>query len=69
MKIIWKCIFHMEDLWTRKIRNEKGQALSEYAIIIGVVAVLIIATLVLFRDALSNLFTRIINQLNGVSSS
>ncbi|RTE11200.1 hypothetical protein [Paenibacillus whitsoniae] len=59
----FKCCNFVEDF--RK--KEEGQALSEYAIVIGVVAVIIIATLVLFRGALTNMFTRIITYMNGVT--
>lgn len=63
MKTYLKCCNFAQELK----KKEHGQALSEYAIVIGVVAVIIIATLVLFRGALTNLFTRIINYLNGVT--
>jgi Flp pilus assembly pilin Flp len=46
--------------------RQKGQALSEYVIVIGVIALVVIATLVLFRDALIGVFNRIINGLKGV---
>ncbi len=62
---MWVKANYYLDNWKRE---EKGQALSEYAIIVGVIAVLIIATLILFKDALKSVFTRIINSLNGVGT-
>jgi|GEM_PF-1076421 len=67
MKLLMKVYVSGSHLLDNFKRREEGQALSEYAIVIGVVAVIIIATLVLFRGALTNLFTRIINYLNGVT--
>jgi pilus assembly protein Flp/PilA len=68
MKLLLKGFLHCQYKLEQFGRNEKGQAMSEYAIILGVVAVLIIATLVLFRNALVGLFTRIINAINGVGA-
>ena len=39
--------------------REEGQAMAEYGIIIALVAVLLIGTLVLFKDALVSTFTDI----------
>jgi pilus assembly protein Flp/PilA len=68
VKIVWNSIFYLNRALVKLEKDEKGQAFSEYAIIIGVVAVLIIATLVLFKDALTSLFTRIIGTLNNVGA-
>jgi pilus assembly protein Flp/PilA len=50
-----------------KLKNlvveEEGQALTEYGLIIGVVAVLIVASLVSFRSGLEDIFTTIINKI------
>ncbi|OEF99144.1 hypothetical protein BHF71_10095 [Vulcanibacillus modesticaldus] len=68
MKIIWKAWLSLNIGIEHLKKDEKGQALSEYAIVIGVIAVMIIATLVLLKDSLVGVFTRIINSLNGVGS-
>lgn len=68
MKLTWKVLFALQEYAMKLRKEEKGQALSEYAIIIGVIAVLVIATLILFKNALVGVFTRIINSLTGVGT-
>ncbi len=46
-----------------KLTNEKGQGMVEYALIIGLVAVVVIAVLVLLGPAISDQFQSIINKL------
>lgn len=45
------------------LRNEEGQGMVEYALIIGFVAVVVIAVLVLLGPAISAKFTEIIDAL------
>ncbi len=49
----------------RIINNEKGQALSEYGVILGIVLVAVIAVLGLFGDAIVGVFNNIIGSLPG----
>jgi len=49
----------MVEFW----RNEDGQGLVEYALIIAVIAIAVIIAMVFFRDALSNYFSNIGNNL------
>lgn len=44
-------------------KDESGQGMTEYALIIALVAILLVATLGLFKDALVNEFTTITNAL------
>ncbi|MDR6551562.1 Flp family type IVb pilin [Paenibacillus qinlingensis] len=67
MRMLYNSYFKLCNFLEDFKKKEEGQALSEYAIVIGVVAVIIIATLVLFRGALTNLFTRIITYMEGVT--
>lgn len=53
----------LKKLITTRIRNEKGQGMVEYALIIGLVAVVVIAVLVLLGPAISAKFTQIVNAL------
>ena len=45
------------------LRNEKGQGMVEYALLIGLVAIVVIAVLVLLGPAISDKFQDIINAL------
>jgi len=44
-------------------RNEEGQGLVEYALIIAVIAIAVILSMVFFRDQLGNYFSGIGNNL------
>jgi len=68
VRFIWNGLTRLNKHLIKLKNDERGQAFSEYAIIIGVIAVLIIATLVLFKDALISLFSRIISALNDVGA-
>ncbi|AZV57751.1 Flp family type IVb pilin [Clostridium sp. AWRP] len=46
-----------------KLKEEKGQGMVEYALIIGLVAIVVIAVLVLLGPAISSKFQDIINAL------
>ena len=45
------------------LRNEDGQGLVEYALIIAVIAITVILAMVFFKDQLSNYFSNIGNNL------
>lgn len=45
------------------VRNEDGQGLVEYALIIAVIAIAVIIAMVFFRDQLKNYFSSIGNSL------
>lgn len=47
--------------------EEEGQALTEYGLIIALIAVLLIATLLLLKDELIKVFTNITNGLKGTA--
>jgi Flp pilus assembly pilin Flp len=44
---------------TRDFRREDGQAMTEYAVILAVIVVAVIATLVLLQAQIINIFTNI----------
>jgi len=48
---------------TRFIRDDSGQGLVEYALIIAVIAVAVIVAMMFMRDQLSNLFSQVGNNL------
>ncbi|TMC69158.1 MAG: Flp family type IVb pilin [Chloroflexi bacterium] len=45
------------------LRNEEGQGLVEYALIIAVIAIAVIIAMIFFRDSLINYFSNIGNNL------
>ena len=55
----------LQSLW----RDESGQGLTEYALIIALVAVALIATLVLFRNAIGGVFTDATGKLNNAPNA
>lgn len=57
------------NLLKRLVRDEEGQALSEYGLVIGVIAVAIIAVLGTFREKIEKLFERIGDSLDGVGTT
>ncbi len=59
----------MQNLLTRFLADESGQGLTEYALIIALVSVALIATLVLFRNAIGDVFTSATNALNAAPNS
>ena len=48
------------------IRTHDGQGLTEYALLILLVAMLLIAILILLGDSLTNVYTTIVNELTGL---
>ena len=51
----------LRGLW----RDEAGQGMTEYALIIALVAVAIVAVVVLFREQIKNVFTRATTELQN----
>ena len=48
--------------------KEKGQGLVEYALILVLIAVVVIAILVVLGPQIANVFSKINNQMGGVGS-
>jgi len=55
----------MLELFTRFWHEESGQGLTEYALILALVSIGLIAVLVVFRDAIGGIFDRIAQVLEG----
>jgi len=49
------------------LRNEKGQGLTEYALIIALVAIVAVAALTLLGGQIDTIFGTITNQLGGAA--
>jgi len=52
------------ELIKRLIKGEEGQGLVEYALIIAIIAVALIATLGLLKTGIANTFTKATTELN-----
>ncbi len=59
----------MMNLLKRLVKEESGQALTEYGLIIALIAILIIAALTGLKDSIAGVFQRISDQLNGATPS
>jgi pilus assembly protein Flp/PilA len=55
----------MKAVLSKFMKDESGQGLVEYALIIALVAIGLIAILVLFRNAIGNVFNESKNRLNN----
>ena len=49
-------------------RDEEGQGLTEYALILGAIAIAVVVILLLIGGHISNIFNRVENELNNVYS-
>ena len=59
----------MKSLFARLLSDESGQGLTEYALIIALVAVALVAILVLFRNAIGSVFDTGAQTLNNAPNS
>lgn len=55
----------MQVLLTRFWNEDSGQGLTEYALILALISIGLIAVLVIFRDAIGAIFDRIAQVLRG----
>jgi Flp pilus assembly pilin Flp len=46
-----------------QLKREEGQTMAEYGLLIALIAILLVATLLVFKDALITTFTNITNKL------
>lgn len=59
----------MLNTWNRFWNDESGQGLTEYALIIALVAVALIVVLVIFRNQIGGVFNRANQALNDAPGS
>ena len=59
----------MKSLWLAFWSDESGQGLVEYALIIALVAVGLIAILLVLRNSVGNVFNNAAEQLNNAPTS
>lgn len=49
-------------------RDEEGASMAEYALLLGVITVALIAVITLFRDQIANIFNTTTNTLSNAGS-
>lgn len=52
-----------------KFASKKGQGLVEYGLIIGIIAVIVVAAFTVLRDPLEGIFDSVVDFLNNPDSS
>lgn len=74
---VWRCA---KEMWERlavsarratarahtRLMNEKGQGTTEYAILVGVLVVIAIVAITMFRPKIEELWNAIANGINGL---
>ena len=53
----------MKNIINRIIKEENGQGMTEYGLILGFIAVAVIAVMVIFGPAVKDMFTKATNEL------
>lgn len=59
----------MLSLFERFWHEDSGQGLTEYALVLALVSVGLIAVLIIFRDAIGGIFDRLAQVLEGAPSN
>ena len=57
----------MKELMMRLWKDEEGQGLTEYALILGAIAIAVVAVLLLIGGHIGDIFNRVEEELNNVS--
>jgi pilus assembly protein Flp/PilA len=52
--------------WIESLKREEGQDLSEYAVLVGIIVVLVVATLLLIGPEINRIFNELLAQLQAV---
>ena len=55
----------MKDLLKRFLTDESGQGLTEYALVLALISIGLIAVLIVFRDAIGRVFNRVVGVLDA----
>ncbi|AEI41596.1 Flp family type IVb pilin [Paenibacillus mucilaginosus] len=51
------------------VTEEKGQGMTEYGLVLGLIAVAVVATLVMLRTEITNIFTDALNTVQSRSET
>lgn len=58
----------MKNLVGRLVKEEEGQALTEYGLLVGLIALALVAVVTAFGGELRSIFNQLINQLPGAGT-
>lgn len=61
---LYNSLYHIKETIKDSLRNEEGQGMVEYALIIGLVAVLLISALTFLKDDIAAVFAGIGTAMN-----
>jgi pilus assembly protein Flp/PilA len=53
--------------WAKTMKKEEGQDMAEYALLIGLIAVVVVAAVIILGPQIAALFTKVGTQLNAAS--
>lgn len=56
----------MKNLVGRLVKEEEGQAITEYGLLVGLIAIAVVGTLVLIGPQLDRIFTAILTRLQAI---
>jgi pilus assembly protein Flp/PilA len=59
----------MRELWNNFVKDESGQGLVEYVLIIALVAIGLIAIMIVFRNSIGDIFRTISDTLNDAPTT
>lgn len=65
---IMLCVLYVQN-WLESLKREEGQDLAEYAILVGIIAVLVVATILLIGPEINRIFKLLLTQLQGVGAA
>lgn len=56
--------------WFKRLwKEEDGQAMTEYGLLVGLIAIAVIAVLVFLGPALADLFQQILDEINNIGAT
>jgi pilus assembly protein Flp/PilA len=57
----------LNKLWNRLLNEEKGQGMTEYGLILGLIAIAAVGALIFLGGEINTLFTNIVDQFRQIN--